>query len=72
MTTAILIILIAGAAVCMGFSVKLTIDMFKQFGSDSPAEERTAAIKKIRNRMIACYAGAALLVTLAALVKLLM
>ncbi len=66
----LLVILLIGAGALIVLSIKLTADMFRQFGSDKSAEERTAALKKLRNKMIACYAGAAALITAAAVLKI--
>jgi hypothetical protein len=63
-------ILLIGAVAFIVMSIKLTADMFREFGSDKSAEERTAAVKRIRNKMIACYVGAVLLITAAAVVKM--
>ena len=72
MTTVILIILIAGAAALIVLSIVFTVKMFSAFSGEKSAGERTAEIKAARVKMIACDAGAALLVTAAALEKLLM
>lgn len=67
----ILLALSAAALIC---SVLLTVNMFKCFtGSVEQDPERTKEdLKKYRNRMILSYAAAVVLITAAAVVKMIM
>jgi hypothetical protein len=64
-------LLIIAAAAFMIYSVVLTVNIYKCFGSDEiSADERKKSLIKYRNRMILSYAAAVLLITAAAAVKI--
>lgn len=64
-------LLLIAAAAFIVLSVVRMKNLFSVFGSDIPPEQRQDALKKARNKLIVCYAAAAVLVTAAALIKLL-
>lgn len=67
----ILLALSAAALIC---SVLLTVNMFKCFtgSEDHDREKAKEDLKKYRNRMILSYAAAAVMITAAAVVKMIM
>ncbi len=65
----VIIILLACAVALIVLSIILTAKLFRCFGEEQIDSE---PVKRYRTRMIGCYIGAVLLITAAALIKLLM
>lgn len=65
-----LLLALAGAAIV--FSIAGTVKLFKGFTADSTEtnDERIARLKRYRTRMIVSYAAAVVMITAAALIKL--
>lgn len=68
----IVYLLLALSAAAIVFSIAGTVKLFKGFTADNTvsSEERIARLKRYRRKMIVSYAAAMLMITAAALIKL--
>lgn len=66
----IVYILLILAAVCLVYSIYLTVSVFKCFGMENTGrDELKKKLVSYRNKVIASYAGTVVLITAAAVVK---
>lgn len=68
----IIYLLLALSGAVIVFSIMSTVKLFKGFTAENTEsnEERIARLKRYRTRMIVSYAAAVLMITVAALIKL--
>ena len=66
-----MVVLLVGSAAAIAYSFVLTVRLFKSFGTQETNDERIARLRGFKKKVILSYAAAVLMMTAAALVKLL-